>query len=246
MRPNSIIACVLYATALVGLTIWLGVERQGRLRLTEEHQVLAQQLDQMAGIVAENERLSNLVAHANRSQPLPDDQSRELLRLRGEAGVLRRQARELEAVRNENRQARAALDSSLKTQNAGAGGAAATTNYWPRESWTFAGYASPDAALKTLFWASNNGDLRALLGSTTGDLQKQVEKDLADKSGSEASAKAMTEFARLKSVSVLSREVQADDTVVLTTAVADETGTHTGKVVMKKIGNEWKFSGPPE
>ena len=243
MRPNSIITSVLYVAALVGLTIWLGVERQGRLRLTEEHQVLAQQLDQMAGLLAENERLSNLVAQASRSQSLPDDQSRELLRLRGEAGVLRRQTKELETARNENRQAHAALESNLKSRGAGSTGGPATADYWPRDSWAFAGYASPDAALQTSAWAANNGDLKALLASTTGDLQKMVTKDLEGKSENEAIARAMAEVAKLKSINVLNRDVQADDTVVLTAAFEEGANSHTSKLLMKKIGNDWKLSG---
>src|ERR1039458_9475304 len=89
MKANSVIISVICATAAVGLAIWLAVGHQARLRLGDEHKALEQQLDQMAGLVAENERLAKLVAHASRPQSLTDDQSRELLRLRGEAGVLR-------------------------------------------------------------------------------------------------------------------------------------------------------------
>jgi hypothetical protein len=103
MKAKSVILSVLCATALVGLAIWLIVEHQIRLRLGEENKSLRQQSDQMAGLVAENERLSNLVAQANRSQSLPNDQLKELLRLRGELGVLRqRESKELETLRNEN------------------------------------------------------------------------------------------------------------------------------------------------
>ena len=246
MKANSMITSLLCATAAFGLAIWLAVGHQARLRLGDEHKALEQQLDQMAGLVAENERLAKLVAHASRPQSLTDDQSRELLRLRGEAGVLRRQTKELETLREENRQARAALESGLKTQSAGATGAAATADYWPRDSWAFAGYASPDAALQTSVWAANNGDLKALLASTTGDLQKMMEKDFEGKSESEATLRAMDEVARLKSIRVVNREVQADDTVVLTAAFEDGTDTHTSKLLMKKVGNDWKISGPPQ
>jgi hypothetical protein len=224
----------------------MAVEHQARLRLGEEHQALEQQLDQMAELIARNQQLSNLVARASLPQSLPDDQSRELLRLRGEAGVLRRQARELETVRGENRQARAALESSLKTQSAGAANAAATADYWPRDSWAFAGYASPDAALQTSLWAANNGDLKALAASTTGDMQKLMEAEFGGKSETEASIRVMDDVIGLKSVRVLNREVQSDDTVMLTAAFEGRTDTRTEKLVMKKIGNEWKLSGPPQ
>jgi len=239
MKANRVIASVFCVAAVVAWAIWLAVEHQARLRLGDEHKALEQQLDQTAGLAADNERLSNLVAQAGRSGSLPDEQSRELLRLRGEAGVLRQQTNGLDAARQENRQARAALESSLTNQSAGA-------DYWPRGSWAFAGYASPDAALQTSLWAANNGELKALLDSTTGDLQKMVEKDLAGKSESEAAVRAMDEVARLQSVRLLNREVQADGTVVLTAAFEDGTDTHTSKLLMKQIGNDWKISGPAQ
>ena len=233
MKAQSVILSVLSATALVGLAIWLAVEHQARLRLGEENKALQQQSDQMAGLAADNERLSNLIAQANRSQSLPDDRLKELLRLRGKVGLLRQQGKELETLRNENRQARA-----------GAAGAAAITNYWPRDSWAFAGYASPEAALQSALWAGNKGDMKTLLGGTTGEAHKEMEKDIEEKSESEASAKVMRDTALLKSVRVLNSEVQANDTVVLTTAFEDETDTFLLKLLMKKIGNEWRFSGP--
>jgi hypothetical protein len=239
MRANSVITSVLCVAGVAGLAIWLAAEHQARLRLGEEHKTLEQQLKQMAGLIAENEELSNLVARANRPQSLPDDQLRELLRLRGEVGVLRQQSKELEAVRNENRQARAALETSLKTQSA-------TADYWPRDSWAFCGYASPDAALQSSLWAANSGDLKVLLASATGDVRKMMEEQFGGKSESETSIRAMDEVSGLKSVRVLNREVQADDTVVLTAAFEDRTETHTSKLLMKKIGDDWKLFGPAD
>ena len=125
-------------------------------------------------------------------------------------------------------------------------GAAASADYWPRDSWAFTGYASPDAALQTSLWAANNGDLKALLASVTGDVQKKMEEDFGGKSETEASIRAMDEVSNLKSVRVLDREVQGDDTVVLSAEFVDGTDSHTGKLVMKKIGNDWKLSGLPQ
>jgi hypothetical protein len=240
MNANRVITSGVCVAAVIGLAIWLAVEHKARLRLGEEHKALEQQLKQMAGLIAENAQLSNVVARANGAQSLPDDQSRELLRLRGEVGLLRQQSQELETVRTENRQARAALESSLKTQSA------ATADYWPRDSWAFTGYASPDAALRTSLWAANNGDLKALLASATGEVRKEMEEEFGGKSESEASIRAMDQVISLKSVRVLNREVQADDTVVVTAAFEDRTDTHTVKLLMKKFGNDWKISGPAE
>ena len=241
MKAHRVITSLVCVAAVVGLAIWLAGERQARRRLVEEHTALQQQLDRMTGLIAENEQLSNRVAQANPPQSLPDDQLRELLRLRGEVGVLRQKGKELESVRNENRQARAALES--KTQGAGAAKAAATADYWPRDSLAFKGYASPDAALQSLVWAGNNGDLKTMLASTTGDARKEMEQQFGGKPETEASIRVMDDTAGLKSVRLLNRDVQADDTVVLTAAFEDRTDTQTLKLLLKKVGNEWKLSG---
>jgi hypothetical protein len=56
----------------------------------------------------------------------------------------------------------------------------------------------------------------------------------------------MDQVMSIKSVRVLNREVQSDDTAVVTAAFEDRTDTHTVKLLMKKIGNDWKLSGPAE
>ena len=56
----------------------------------------------------------------------------------------------------------------------------------------------------------------------------------------------MDEVSVSKSVRLLNREVQADGTVVLTAAFEEGTDSHTSKLLMKKIGNDWKISGPAE
>ena len=47
----------------------------------------------------------------------------------------------------------------------------------------------------------------------------------------------------MKSVRVVNREVRTDDTAVLTVELEGRTDTQTGKLLMKKIGNEWKVAG---
>jgi hypothetical protein len=77
----------------------------------------------------------------------------------------------------------------------------------------------------------------------TGEIQAKVQKDIEGKSESEASARAMGEVARLKSVRVLNREERDDETVVLTAEFDDNKRTEVNRLLMKKIGNDWKLSG---
>ena len=216
--------------------ICLAVEYQACLRVEREHKALAQQVEQMSQLLAQKRESTDL---PGRTRPAPDPQSLELLRLRGQVGVLHDQCKQIENSRSENRAAHAVLEN--KGTNS-----VATADYWPRDSWSFTGYGSPDAALQSSLWAANNGDLKAMLASTTGDLRKMVEADLAGKSPEEASIKAMDEVINFKSVRVLNRDTQTDDTAVLTVAIEDRSETQTVKMLMKKVGNEWKISGPSQ
>jgi hypothetical protein len=95
----------LMGTVVAALAAPLIVQQQTVSSLREENQSLQQQQAQTAQLAAENERLSNLLAQANNAQP--QAQLQELLRLRGEVGVLRQQTKELARLQEENRQLRA-------------------------------------------------------------------------------------------------------------------------------------------
>ena len=58
----------------------------------------------MSPLQAENERLSNLPGQTGNEQQLPEDQARELLRLRGEVGRLRQENQEIARLREQLRQ----------------------------------------------------------------------------------------------------------------------------------------------
>jgi hypothetical protein len=184
--------------------------------------------------------MSNLVVQAVPRPSLPESESRELLRLRGQVGVLRQQVKDLASVRSENRQVHAELEST------GTAGNDATADFWPRGSWGFSGYATPEAALQSSLWASDNGDLKVLLAGATGEMRKMIERDLGGKSEEEACIRAMDEVINIKSVRVLNREVQAEDAIVLTAAFEERTGTNISRLLLKMIGGDWKLSGPAE
>jgi RNA polymerase sigma factor (sigma-70 family) len=84
-------------TAAVGTGIY---EAHQASTLRSQNQTLQQQqtslTEQIAQLKSDNEGLSNRVAQAGRSPSLSSERLRELLKLRGEVGVLRRQQREFE------------------------------------------------------------------------------------------------------------------------------------------------------
>jgi len=88
-------------TAALALAVGSGIyEARQASRLHDQVQTLQQQqaplAEQIAQLKADNESLGNRLAQANKSPSLSSDRLRELLKLRGEVGLLRRQNRELE------------------------------------------------------------------------------------------------------------------------------------------------------
>jgi len=97
------------AVVAAGVATPLVIQRQTQIKLREENLALRQQAEQLA---AENERLTNVGGQAESSQGFAKDQFSELLKLRGEVGLLRKRTNELEKLRAENRRLQAALADS--------------------------------------------------------------------------------------------------------------------------------------
>jgi RNA polymerase sigma factor (sigma-70 family) len=94
---------IISVIAVAGVAVPLAIQNQSQAKLREENQILRQQASQLAQAAAEDERLSNLLAQADGPRSLPQDQLRELLRLRGEVGLLRQQSNYLARLQEENR-----------------------------------------------------------------------------------------------------------------------------------------------
>jgi hypothetical protein len=81
-----------FGLAVVGLGAVSLVEHRAQVRLADENQSLRQQAESLQ---SDNNRLSGLLAKASRAPVAQARPSPELLRLRGEAGILRWQTNEL-------------------------------------------------------------------------------------------------------------------------------------------------------
>jgi RNA polymerase sigma factor (sigma-70 family) len=102
-------AGIVGAVVMAGVATPLMLHYRAQPDLREKDTLLQQQNDELALLAAENARLSNLVAEASTSPTR--DNSRELLRLRGEVGVLKGQ---LAAAAS--RQERTTRSSQIKTE----------------------------------------------------------------------------------------------------------------------------------
>jgi hypothetical protein len=103
-------------------------------------------------------------------------QTSELMKLRNEVTQLRGEAKNVEHFTSENQR----LQAELATLRSAAGNAqSAATNsargdHFPRESWRFAGYASPEAALVSAIWSMKEGNRTSYLESLAPSEQERM------------------------------------------------------------------------
>jgi len=100
---------------------------------------------------------------------------------------------------------------------------------------TFAGYASPEAALETYFWAFYRANKQAILQSVTPEFQKLV----ADKTEDQIIASVQRES--MMGYMIKKREAVSDEMVLLhISGVGREIEV---RWILSKIGNDWKLAG---
>jgi hypothetical protein len=107
----------IFGVLVAGATVAILVLREHfQARLHEQNEELVRQADQIAQLEAENERLSNRVAQATSGGSSVNNPSRELLRLRGEVGLLRQETNQLSRLHQENARLSQALAESDTNQ----------------------------------------------------------------------------------------------------------------------------------
>jgi RNA polymerase sigma factor (sigma-70 family) len=89
------------ALVVAGAVATLVIQHQAQDKLRAENKSLQQQIAQLQ---TDNENFSNRLAEIGDAKKLSDDQFNELLKLRGEVGILRQKTNELEKSLEENQQ----------------------------------------------------------------------------------------------------------------------------------------------
>jgi RNA polymerase sigma factor (sigma-70 family) len=87
------------AIVIAGAATAIVVQQQAQTKMREENESLQQQFAQFKN---DNENFSNRLAEIGDAKKLPDEQFNELLKLRGEVGVLRRLTNQLSKAQSEN------------------------------------------------------------------------------------------------------------------------------------------------
>jgi hypothetical protein len=170
--------------------------------------------------------------------------AQDVARLRGEVTQLRNGTKDTEKLRAENQQLR---NENQKLRGATAAATPAppastpAPGAFPRESWSFAGYTAPDAALVSAIWSMQQGNPKQYFDSLTPEEQLRMTKVWEGKSQEEIAAKHQAETAQISGIRVLQREAATDGEEVIKVFI--EGVNREEKVRMKRVGNDWRFGG---
>jgi|SRR5215831_8176792 len=226
------LAAVSVALIAAGTVPWL-IQRESKIQLQDRIKSLEAQVGQLNQQGTEDQPLSSGPPQSN--APSIKEESRELLRLRGEVGVLRGKTNELLKLLAEDRQAGSDL-ASRKHQNEPS---LTAGDLVPVESLTFAGYATPEATFQSTISSFARGDTKFLEGFTP-ERRQQEEKDRTGKSEADL-AKGSAYFAGAN-VRILDSKLPSEDEAELVVYLATEKKNELTTISMKRIAGEWKIS----
>jgi hypothetical protein len=218
-----------------GIASWT-LKHRAAIELQKTSAALQEQAEQLAELTEESARLSNAIVHARSSQPLPEDQFHELLRLRGRMGRLLEQKAELNQL--------AATNQLLHTALANSENAPTAQARWSREELNYAGYADPESAAVSTLWAWNSKDPAVQMAMLTPEGKASLEHLAAEgKAVSvEAYCKQMAEMlnpAAATGVSLVGKKQNSPEEVLLDLYYDGEGKTR--RFLMKRIDGAWKL-----
>ncbi|PWU11548.1 MAG: hypothetical protein C5B50_23145 [Verrucomicrobia bacterium] len=228
-------AAIFIAIAALG-GVALLLQRQEQSHLSEQNRSLRRQVEQVAELQAESDRLSYLVSQLTNSHGA-SLQSQELSRLRSELAALHGQTNDLGRLRAENQQLRAAR--AATGARFGSAHASGLPGLASKQTWAFAGYADPESTFQSAMWAMSQGDAKTFLASLSpeGDAFKHAQDQ-----PEHIAASLQQEVEPVTGISIIDKRVLADDEVILTVHAAGR--EETGKFRFQRTGSEWKLVGP--
>src|ERR1043166_7130756 len=216
-RTNLVLAILLAGVSIYAIRNWRQVDR------------LDAELKQLQ---AENEEaLQQVQPRSQGSEPkdqnVLDSERSELLRLRSEVGQLRGASQEAIKLRTDLQRLRTENQQLRSTAAAAGPSAPASSDQFPKESWSFAGYATPDAALVSAIWAMKEGNPKTYLESLSPEEQARMGKVWENKSESEIAAKHQSDVSSITGMRVLDRKSISPDEVQMTVYRSEE---HTSEL----------------
>jgi hypothetical protein len=120
--------------------------------------------------------------------------------------------------------------------------------YLDRKQLAFAGYATPEATLQSMFWAANNGDGDQLFVCFSPEAQAAIGREPNGRKNFDDGVKKNAQAQSIKGIQVVARKVLADDQVELKFKLDFASPPKNGErdkgfaiCPLVKIGDEWKL-----
>ncbi|HZO84771.1 MAG TPA: hypothetical protein VFC26_06135 [Verrucomicrobiae bacterium] len=170
-------------------------------------------------------------------------ENQELVKLRGEVSQLRMGAKETEKLRAELSAIRS-QNQQLQAQAVAA--PAPPTNpapeQFPRQSWAFSGYASPESALVSAIWAMREGKPQVFLDSLSPEEQQRMAQTWQGKSEEEIAAKHQGDVGNIQGLRILNRTPVSPSEVQMQVFLEGANRVETFKMT-QGADQQWKFGG---
>jgi len=115
---------------------------------------------------------------------------------------------------------------------------------FPKTEWRFAGYVDPESALESTFWAMNQGDVKTYLSSLAPD--GSLAKEAQGKTENEIASMTRQIVGGITGYKIINKQSASPDRIIVT--FLPETGTgqtpnRPGRLVIVRVGNDWKVAG---
>jgi hypothetical protein len=230
---------VIILILVIGTAAGIGWRRTASLK--QENQRLAAEIEALKQPVAGLSEDQTRKQEADSRKAAADAQ--ELVKLRGEVSRLRMSATEAEKLRSEVGALRA-QNRDLRGQPsvAEAPASSATTDQFPRQSWTFSGYASPEAALVSAIWAMKEGKPQVFMDSLSPEERHRMAQTWQGKSEEEIAAKHRGDVGNIQGMRILSRTPISPGEVQMQVFLEGANLVETIKM-NQQTDQQWKFGG---
>ena len=207
-RLNSVIALI----AVIAVAVLLGLQYQARHQLRSQGDAMREQFKQLQDLEAENIRLSNTVVRAG--TPLSDVQLAELADLRRQVEALRHRTNDIAGLQKEIERLRGILSVAANSaDDSTAVPDVPASDIHPRDSWTFAGYDTPENTIQSIIWAVSEGDQDTYAAGVTSELGGQLQNEFDDGSFAD---EGPLEMGDVTGYSIVDRNVISGNQVVVT------------------------------
>ena len=230
-----VIILIVALTAAAGLGWRKAVlMQQEKQRLGTEIEALKQQLAALTEEQTQRQEAQSKKAMA---------EAQELAKLRGEVSRLRVSGTEADKLRAELG-ALKAQNQQLRNQPAAeaAPAAAAAADQFPRQSWAFSGYATPEAALVSAIWAMKEGKPQVFLDSLSPEEQQRMAQIWQGKSEGEIAAKHQSDVGNIQGMRILSRTPISNTEMQMQVFLEGANRVETFKM-NQAADQQWKFGG---